>query len=486
MSIPETEIDWKALARSLTAGAGLDIWAPEVRSWLKGAAAERVLVACSGGADSVFLLCQLWGLRADLGLELVVGHYNHGWRGAASDGDAEFVERLARALGCEFLTGRCPVEVEGSTETGARALRLEFLRAAAVQSRCQAICFGHQRNDILETQLQRLARGAGTEGMAAPRPVHIFNGDAPVHLRPLLDLSVDVLRGHLERAGILWREDVTNEDMGIARNALRGKFIPELEAMLDRDVSAGAARTRRLLEADALALTELAQGAVPEAFSGSEELSRESLRALPEALGRRVLTAWLDGRGLLPSLSAAGFDGLLLALYGHELKGRQSAGSQFVVFDGKRIWCDGAGKKEVTIEACELTVGEAHRLSTGAMLSSEWVPVDAALHSRLAEGRVDPAEECIAFLPEGVGVLAVRPLASGDCYRALGAPGKRKLKDCLRDRGVSETERKLLPVVSYSTEAIIWVPGLPVAEACRVGSQAKQALRLTYRRLGAV
>lgn len=482
MSIPETEIDWEVSARSLAAGAGLDLWAREVRAWLTGASVDRVLVACSGGADSVFLLCQLWGCRTDLGLELVVGHYNHGWRGADSDADSGFVEAVARGLGCEFLTAVRPGEADGFTETKARALRMEFLRGAATESGCGAICFGHQRDDILETQLQRLARGAGLDGLAAPRPVHVFSGDEPVHLRPLLDMSAAVLRGHLERAGIPWCEDASNADMGIARNALRGKFIPELAGMLGRDASAGAARTRRLLEADALALAELARVALPEAYEGAEFLARESLRSLPEALGRRALTAWLEGRGLLCSLSAAGLDGLLEALRGKGVKGRQSAGVGFVVFDGERVWCEAADEVAAVLEGCEFRVSESLRLSTGAVLESEWVVVDAALLARLAAGEVDPAEECFAVLVEGVEVLKVCAPASGDRYEALGAPGSRKLKDCLLDRGLSEKERKLLPVVSIAKEQIIWVPGLPVAEKFRVGRKAKKALRLTYRR----
>ncbi len=480
MSIPEKEIDWEALAQSLAAGAGVDSWAAEVRAWLVESGIKRVMVACSGGADSVFLLCQLWALRAELGLEVVVGHYNHAWRGAASDADAEFVGAMARGLGCEFLTAVRPSEADGFTETKARALRLEFLRRAAAESGCGAICFGHQRDDILETQLQRLARGAGIDGLAAPRPVHVFEGDEPVHLRPLLDMSAAVLRGHLEGAGIPWREDASNADLGIARNALRGKFIPELEGMLGRDASAGAARTRRLLQADAVALESLARTALPEAYEGVASLTRECLRSMPEALGRRALTAWLQGCGVLASLSASGLDSLLEALRGREMKGRQSAGTQFVVFDAERIWCERAGAPVAVLEDGELRAGELLRLSTGAVLESEWVPVDGALLARLADGEVNPAEECFAVLPEGVEILEVRAPASGDRYAALGAPGSRKLKDCLLDRGLGERERKLLPVVSCMGTRIIWVPGLPVSEACRLGPDAKRALRLTY------
>ena len=271
---------------------------PEVRTWLGNESVDRVLVACSGGADSVFLLCQLWALREDLGLEVVVGHYNHAWRGEASDQDAVFVKAVAAGLGLESMTDTRPKEVEASTETQARALRLKFLRQVAQRSGCRAICFGHQRDDILETQLQRLVRGAGVEGLAAPRPVHVFEETAPVHLRPLLTLSAGALLDHLSQVGIPWREDASNADTAIARNALRKKIIPELEGMLGRDVSAGAARTRRLLEADAVALAELARVALPEAYTGEASLNRNSLRALPEAFSRRALA----GLGVLASM----------------------------------------------------------------------------------------------------------------------------------------------------------------------------------------
>ncbi|CAI8307289.1 MAG: tRNA(Ile)-lysidine synthase [Opitutia bacterium UBA7350] len=481
MSILEKELDWKNLSQALAAGAGLEQWCPEVRSWLAGKSVDRVLVACSGGADSVFLLCQLWAFRLELDFELVVGHYNHGWRGEASKADAAFVKALAQGLELAFLTETRPAEIKGATETQARALRLKFLRTAAEDSGCKAICFGHQQNDILETQLQRLARGAGVEGLAAPRPVHIFVGDVPVHLRPLLGLRAGSLRQQLKRVGIPWCEDATNADTKIARNSLRNKIIPELEAILGRDVSGGAARARRLLEADALALAKLAREALPEAYQGKASLNRDSLRDLPEALSRRALTAWLEGCGLLGSLSATGLDGLLAALRGESVTGRQSAGASFVVFDREQIWHEAESKPAASLQAGKLVAGNALSLSTGAVLESEWVPVDEKLLARLEQGKVNPTAACFAVLPPETKFIEVRELKSGDRYQALGAPGSRKLKDCLMDRGLCEKERKLLPVVSLPEGSIIWVPGLPVSDSCRVGSNAKKALRLTYR-----
>jgi tRNA(Ile)-lysidine synthase len=284
----------------------------------------------------------------------------------------------------------------------------------------------------------------------------------------------------LKGAGIPWREDRSNGDVTIARNALRADFIPNLSEMLGRDVQAGAARTRRLLEADAMALSEAARAALPAAYAGAEVLNRADFKGLPEALGRRALRTWLQKRQVYGSLSAAGFDQLLGAVLGEEEKGCRSAGEEFVVFDEARIWCEGSIKDLAGPAACSLKMNLEERLSTGAVLYGEWVEVDPALMARLADGKVDPFTECFAALPEGTEELQVRGLVAGDRYRALGAPGSRKLKDCLMDRGLSERERKLLPVVCLKEHEIIWVPGLPVLDAYRLRPESKRALRLTY------
>lgn len=121
----------------------------------------------------------LWANAELLGVELVVAHYNHRWRGSESDEDARFVEVMAKTLGCTYLTETRPEKEAAFTETTARALRLDFLRRAATEANCDCIALGHQQGDILETQLQRIARGSGSEGLAAPRPIHRFERYPP-------------------------------------------------------------------------------------------------------------------------------------------------------------------------------------------------------------------------------------------------------------------------------------------------------------------
>jgi tRNA(Ile)-lysidine synthase len=449
-----------------------------VRKLLAGEQCQRVLVACSGGADSIFMLCQLWAQAEDLAVELVVAHYNHRWRGEDSQLDAEFVQELAQQLGCHFVTSVRPENEAAFTETTARALRLDFLRAAADEHRCQCIAFGHQQNDILETQLQRLARGSGTDGLAAPRPIHLFDAH-PTHIRPVLHLGAGVIRMALNACEVPWREDISNEDVGISRNALRHNVIPCLSDAMARDASEGAARSRYLLEEDANALDALARSFFPDAFTAGASLDRTALRSAPRALTRRALSAWLGAHDLIQSLSAPAMDLLMQAVYATKQKNRLSAGAFYIELDEATVRLEAAQDTGQPLEACCIEAGESVMLSTGALLETEMVEVDDALRETILTGRVDVAREAYVEVEAGEA-LEVRGWQPGDRFRPIGAPGTKKLKDWFIDRHIPVKERKRLPLVLSDSGETIWVPGFPPADTKKISAATKLALRLTY------
>ncbi|TVP79518.1 MAG: tRNA lysidine(34) synthetase TilS [Puniceicoccaceae bacterium] len=476
-------VNWPEAARALLQRFDDRSIEPSVLAYLAQlpeAPARRILVACSGGADSVCLLCLLAARAGDLGLSLIVAHYNHAWRDADSEADAEFVAALAQALGLSYVSGKRPANEAAFTETTARALRLEFLRQSAAKHRCAAIAFGHQLDDVIETQLQRLARGCGTDGLAAPRPVAQFP-DAPTHLRPLLHLRAGDIRMSLNASSIPWREDLSNQDVSIARNALRKQIIPDLTEALGRDASLGAARSRRLLEEDAAALDALARERLPEAYAHAPALSRAALRAAPLALCRRALATWLHGHGLIGSVSPPAMDLLIEAIISSRRRHRMSAGAAFLVLDASSLVVNpgDAAEAPVDLQAVFFEAGESVILSTGAVIESEQIRVDKALRQRIDSGAIDPSEE--AFLEDaGEGGWQIRRWQPGDRFRPLGAPGGKKLKDWFIDRRIPAAERKTLPLVINAAGEVVWVPGFPPAESCKIKPSTKQALRLTY------
>lgn len=473
-------VNWTEAVHALGECFGSAPFEPSVLAYLEAAACKRILVACSGGADSVCLLCLLVERAPALGLTLHLAHYNHGWRGVDADADAAFVRSLAAAFELPYSEGRRPPNEDAFTETTARTLRLDFLRRVAKHQSCDAIAFGHQLDDVLETQLQRLARGVGCDGLAAPRPVAWFDG-YPTHLRPLLHLRTGAIRMSLNAASIPWREDLSNEDVGIARNGLRKQIIPDLNELLARDVAQGAARSRRLLEEDALALEELARERLPEAYSGSEALSRDAVRSLAPALIRRALAAWLSGHGLISSVSASAMDLIVETALGPRERFRMSLGNDFLVMSAQALTVERGDLQETgnVLRATRFQPGESVLLSTGAYIESEPLELDEVTRHRIGAGAVDPA--CEAYLRDtGATSWEVRPWRSGDRFRPLGAPGTKKLKDWFIDRGVPPAERKIIPLVTQSDGVIVWVPGFPPAESCKIMPSTKRALRLTY------
>ncbi|MGK0310057.1 MAG: tRNA(Ile)-lysidine synthase [Lentimonas sp.] len=479
MSDKSHAFNWAESVRLLCKNPGDGSLHLKVREFLRNSECKRVLVACSGGADSVFMFCLLWANSEALGIQLIVAHYNHHWRGADAEQDAKFVEEMSRQLGCSFVLGERAKNESATTETSARSLRISFLRAAAKKHGCQCIAFGHQQDDILETQLQRLARGSGTDGLAAPRPVHLFEA-YPTHIRPLLHLRTGTIREALQKSSIPWCEDSSNKNVGIPRNALRHSVIPSLQDALEHNVSKGAARSRKLLEEDAVALDQLARESLPEAFGGSELLELAALRVAPRALTRRALIAWLSVHDLSASLSAAAVDQLIDAIYARKKTFRLSAGAFFIEVDAATVRIESIDLLDTLLQPCTVRAGESVALSTDALLETKIVPVDEVLRQRLSEGTVDVT--CEAYIALGSEqIFQIRARRPGDSFRPLGAPGTKKLKDWFIDRHVPARERNRLPLVLTDSGVVVWVPGLPPADDLKINATTKTALKLTYK-----
>ena len=472
-------LEWIESVKLLVKNSDGESLHSEVKEFLKDPECRRVLVACSGGADSVFMLCQLSAHAESLGIKLIVAHYNHRWRGESAEQDARFVEEMSRQLKCPFLTETRSQNEPATTETLARSLRIRFLRTAAQAHDCQCIAFGHQQDDILETQLQRLARGSGTDGLAAPRPVHFFEM-YPTHIRPLLHLKAGAIREALKKCSITWREDSSNKNVEIPRNALRHVVIPSLQNTLKRDVSQGAARSRALLEEDAVALNQIARKSFPEAFEGSEFLELNVLRCAPKALTRRALTAWLSKHELSASMSAAMIDQLIDSVYSGKETFRLSAGDFFIEADATSLRVESTHLCDIPLKPCSLKPGESITLSTHAVLATQIVPVDEALRKRLSAGTIDVmCEAYIALADEQI--FKIRSRQPGDTFYPIGAPGTKKMKDWFIDRHIPVRERNLLPLVITDSGIIAWVPGLPPADNLKINATTKTALKLTYK-----
>ena len=222
--------------------------------------AGRVIVALSGGADSVCLLHVLDSLKEEYNIELYAAHFNHCIRGAEADRDEEFAAALCEELGITLFRGRADVpklaaETGESVELCGRNLRYEFLESVASDLGGAEIATAHHRGDNAETVLWNLVRGAGLEGLSGI-PARRDN-----IIRPLLSCSRDEIEAYCEANGLSYVTDSTNLDDDYTRNKLRHKVMPvlrELNPAAEENISRSSALMR---EADGyinnISLTEL-------------------------------------------------------------------------------------------------------------------------------------------------------------------------------------------------------------------------------------
>jgi tRNA(Ile)-lysidine synthase len=434
------------------------------------ASAGPVAVAVSGGADSIYLLCALWA-DGSLRSRLRVLHFDHRVRGEASAEDARFVAAFCAALGvpcaCAARAG------EGAaTEAELRAARDAFFAAQRAALGHEWLCTAHHLDDVAENVLLRLARGAGLAGLAAPRVIQAFS-DGHRRWRPLIAAGVTKagLLAALRAAGIPWREDATNALPVAARNRVRAWLAQGGEAALGPGYAEGFARSARILgdAQSALAAWAAELGCVVDAAG---RLPVGPLKAKPEALIQECLRGFLYHHGVgepraesLQPLSAAirtGVDAQSV-VRGRVVRMKDAVltlpGEPSPPF-GPRVRPLSPG---VPDEECGLL--------------AEYVDVDAALWAILSRGDISPARTAYLLVPSGP--LAWRGRIEGDRFQPLGAPGSAKLSDLLINRKIPAETREALPVV-LGGQDILWVPGLPPAEAMRLSGPARGALRLTW------
>jgi tRNA(Ile)-lysidine synthase len=290
-------------------------------------------VAFSGGADSLTLLLLVWAHGRRRAHRLWALHFNHRLRGRASMADEQFCQRVCAALGVRLRVGRWRQAAPGASEEEARAARFAFFRRTMRRVKSRALWLGHHQNDVAETMLMRLARGSGTAGLAAPRPVQRVNGG--VHLRPLLAVKKEEIIAALKAAGIPWREDRTNAFARFFRNRIRQRVLPAWRRAAGRDALAGAALARELLEEDDVALEAWLDELRPLGRRGSLEIAR--LAGRPRALARRALRRWLAGQPKAGELSRQGFEDLLQAIMAGGPTRRSLGTEGFAVLRGGRL-----------------------------------------------------------------------------------------------------------------------------------------------------
>jgi tRNA(Ile)-lysidine synthase len=259
---------------------------------------RRYLIGVSGGRDSVALLHALTELDYK---RLIVCHLDHQLRGRFSNADAKFVEALARKLNLECEIARTDVAALArrstqSIETAGRNARYEFFARSARRRRCRTIFLGHHADDLVETFLLNLFRGAGPTGLGGIRPVakRKVDGVELTIIRPLLGASRSRIDAFVKTHRLEFRDDATNQTLAPLRNRIRRRIIPYVEKQLGRKISHVLWRAAMISADEA----DWAESLVDGRSIKSRELAVSDLRTQPRAMQRRMIQRWLQSRGI--------------------------------------------------------------------------------------------------------------------------------------------------------------------------------------------
>jgi tRNA(Ile)-lysidine synthase len=262
----------------------------------------RSLIGVSGGRDSVTLLHWLINIGYR---KLTVCHLNHQLRGRSSDADARFVEKLSAKCQVDCELGAANVRAlakkkKMSLETAAREARYAFFAKAAKRHHCHTMFLAHHADDLVETFLLNLIRGAGPIGLASMRDVstrYIDEIELTI-VRPLLSVWRSEIDKYVSECHLIFREDATNRNLAPTRNRIRNRVIPYLEKIFGRNIRQNIWRTAMIAAEEEKWL----DGQVPD--STSADLSVPKVRTLPIALQRRAILKWLRAQ----NISEVGFD----------------------------------------------------------------------------------------------------------------------------------------------------------------------------------
>jgi tRNA(Ile)-lysidine synthase len=258
---------------------------------------SRYLIGVSGGRDSIVLLHRL----LDLGYcKLTVCHLNHQLRGRSSQADSRFVEKLVatwnkKSVGqVDFEPASAHVRAlakrnKTSIEAAAREARYSFFAEVAKRRRCHTVFLAHHADDLVETFLINLFRGAGATGLAAMREVstrRIEDVDLTI-VRPLLSVWRDEIDSYVRERRLEFREDVSNKNLAPLRNRIRRRIIPYLEKTLGRSIRQNIWRTAVIAAEE----ENWIESQLPNAMG--IDLSVKELRKWPLAFQRRQILKWL-------------------------------------------------------------------------------------------------------------------------------------------------------------------------------------------------
>ena len=430
---------------------------------------DVVVVAVSGGPDSVCLLHVLHRLSEELRLGLVAAHFDHGWRPGEDEGETELVRELAQSLGVPFETAKGRIVRGGSLsrEEAARDARYDFLERVRVKHLASRIAVGHHLHDQAETLLMRLLRGSGVSGLGAIPPVREER-----IIRPLIEVTKPEIEMYLRETGLRYAIDSSNLNAGFLRNRVRLELIPLLRKYQPRLIER-LGETASLLREESEFLDSLSSEWIGKEGSSLPEgilVPLDRFLELPPALRKRVIRAILGRvKGNIRRIGATHI---------HSVEELAQSGRPQALLNLPDGLCVRRSYGSLSFLSRETKrVDFSYSLDEPGTLFIPEIGKSLSLALRKEGERMDDVSPWTASLDADKVrfPLVVRSFRPGDRFVPLGMKGHKKLKDFFVDLKVPNETRHTTPILIQG-DMILWVAGYRIDERFKVTPSTRVVL----------
>ena len=435
----------------------------EIKKYLPPGA--RVVVACSGGADSVALADAVWQLRDECGYKIAVMHIEHGLRGDEALRDAAFVENFCAERGLDFICRHVKAgayaKAEGlSVEDAARKLRYCELWQYVDELGADFLLTAHHAGDQAETVLMQLLRGSGTAGLGG------MQVQAGRLMRPLLFVQRSEIEAYCRKRNLSFCHDSTNDDVRYTRNRIRKELLPYLQRQFNQQLVTALGQTAQLAAIDNAFACHHAQKFYGEQVTVNGNLlecGAEKLSAEFEAVSTRVIRLMWEQK-VAPG-SELGFEHIKAVLRllqnGSSGKAVMLPGKTAAAYSYGKLYIGARADMEKLLNgegnsgACDITV-MTKNIADGVKVN---LPEGGELLLSIADTQqLLSKKQAVVPLELAGKAISIRTRRDGDRFYPYGSAGSKKLKDYFIDNKVPLAERDGKLLVTAGSN-VLWITG---------------------------
>jgi tRNA(Ile)-lysidine synthase len=424
------------------------------------AAKSTILVAVSGGIDSMVLLHSLYALSGKYSWRIAVAHFNHGLRGPESDADQCLVSKFSEQLKLKFSLGEWikdpkPIKEHG-LEMAARERRYKFLGKAAIKHRCNYIATAHHADDQAETFLWRMMRGSGGEGLGGMRMLSHLTRKPRIRLaRPLILVNRSSIKEYADDNAVPFREDSSNSNPIFLRNKIRRKLIPYLKENFSSEIQTSIRQSQNLVSTDSDYVKQSAREWI------------DSDRQTPFSILHVAVQRWVIWHQLIE----LGVDPQF-----HQIESLRTSPNQLVSLNPiEQIVCDCNG----IIHLQPIKPLAFSKKQKAIKIGPQWAKHEfsnLAISCRTTQKRPSDFDGELFDADKLSKKIILRHWKPGDRFQPIGCNFDSKLQDIYTNSKVGAAEKRTRILACNDSGIPFWVQGLRIGEMAKITPNTKRYL----------